>query len=105
MRDPSDYLPTTERRLKDLEQYAPRFDLCLYNAGMDPYGHCPMGGLSGITQEMLDRRERLVFGWCRARQMPVAFALAGGYIGPRLDQRGLVDLHRLTLSAAAQVIG
>lgn len=105
VRDPSDYLPTIERRLRELEQYAPRFDLCLYNAGMDPYEHCPMGGLSGVTQEMLKKREPLVFDWCRARQIPAAFALAGGYIGPRLDRRGLVDLHRLTLSAAAQVIG
>ena len=99
----TDYLPTIHRRLQELEQYAPRFDLCLYNAGMDPYEHCPMGGLSGITQETLDKRERMVFEWCRARRLPIAFALAGGYIGRRLDERGLVDLHRLTLSAAAQL--
>lgn len=104
VRDCSEYLPTIERRLKELEQYAPRFDLCLYNAGMDPYEQCPMGGLSGITKEMLDRRERMVFDWRRVRQLPVAFALAGGYIGRRLDERCLVDLHRLTLSAAAHDI-
>ena len=62
-----------------------------------------MGGLSGITQEMLDKRERMVFDWCRVRRLPIAFALAGGYIGRCLDERGLVDLHRLTLSAAAQL--
>lgn len=105
VRDPTDYLPTIERRLKELEHYAPRFDLCLYNAGMDPYEHCPMGGLSGITQEMLDRRERMVFGWCRSQRLPVAFALAGGYIGRRLDERGLVGLHRLSiLNAGIQVM-
>ena len=39
--------------------------------------------------------------WCRSQQLPVAFALAGGYIGEKLDQSGLVALHRLTLAAAA----
>ena len=34
------------------------------------------------------------------QRLPVAFVLAGGYVGPRLDQARLVALHRLTLSAA-----
>lgn len=101
VRDPADYLPTIERRLKDLEQYAPHFDLCLYNAGMDPYEHCPMGGLSGITREILEEREQLVFDWCAKRSLPVAFVIAGGYIGRRLDEQGLTDLHRLTILSAA----
>ncbi|OYW40430.1 MAG: hypothetical protein B7Z35_01185 [Hydrogenophilales bacterium 12-61-10] len=105
VRDGADYLPTIERRLKELEQYAPRFDLCLYNAGMDPYEHCPMGGLSGITQEILGERERMVFDWCRSQRLPVAFVLAGGYIGRRLDERSLVDLHRLTILNAARIAG
>jgi hypothetical protein len=69
---------------------------------MDPYEHCMMGGLSGITRDILEKRERLVFDWCDERGLPVAFVIAGGYIGRRLDERGLVELHRLTLSAAAQ---
>lgn len=105
VRDPLDYLPTIERRLKELEQYAPRFDLCLYNAGMDPYEHCPMGGLSGITRDILEKREHLVFDWCTERSLPVAFVIAGGYIGRRLDERGLTDLHRLTILNAAGTQG
>jgi hypothetical protein len=66
---------------------AARFDLCLYNAGMDPYEKCPMGGMPGITRDVLARRERLVFAWCQRRRLPVAFVLAGGYVGPRLDGR------------------
>lgn len=104
VRDSSDYLLTIERRLKELEQYAPRFDLCLYNAGMDPYEPCPMGGLPGITRDIIEKRERLVFEWCAARVLPVAFVIAGGYIGRRLGERGLVDLHRLTVSAAVKCI-
>ncbi len=95
------YLPLIGNRLKELESHAPRFDLCLYNAGMDPYEHCEIGGLAGITAHILAERERIVFDWCRERRIPVAFVLAGGYVGSELDESGLVDLHRLTLSSAA----
>lgn len=95
----SDYLPTLEARLAALAKQP--FDLCLYNAGMDPHQHSPVGGLAGIDEALLAQRERSVFNWCRARKLPVAFVLAGGYIGPNLDQDGLVALHRLTLAAAA----
>ncbi|WP_295401383.1 hypothetical protein [uncultured Thiocystis sp.] len=99
----ADYLPTIQRLLDALNGDA--FDLCLYNAGMDPFQHCAIGGLAGIAESMLAERERLVFDWCQGRGLPIAFVLAGGYIGQRLDRRGLVDLHRLTLSAAARIAG
>ncbi len=98
----ADYLHQIERGLQQLWRRAPPFDLCLYNAGMDPFEGCPDGGLSGITRELLAARESLVFNACRSQNLPVAFFLAGGYIGDRLDQHGLVELHRLTLSAAVQ---
>jgi acetoin utilization deacetylase AcuC-like enzyme len=91
------YLPTIERRLVELR--SEHFDLCLYNAGMDPHEHCPVGGLTGIDKNVLAKRENLVFSWCQQKQLPIAFVLAGGYIGPGLDQAGLVDLHRLTMTA------
>jgi acetoin utilization deacetylase AcuC-like enzyme len=96
------YLGEIERGLAGLARDAPRFDLCLYNAGMDPCQDCATGGLAGITGEILAAREKLVYDWCRERGIPVAFVLAGGYVGTRLDQRGLVALHRLTLEAAAR---
>jgi acetoin utilization deacetylase AcuC-like enzyme len=68
---------------------------------MDPYAGCPNGGLPGISEDILAERERLVFTWCRAQRIPVAFVLAGGYSGRRLTTAGLVALHRLTLAAAA----
>ena len=43
-----------------------------------------------------------MFDWCRQQEVPIAFVLAGGYTGPRLDEDGLVALHRLTLSAASE---
>ena len=98
--DGSRYLPTIEQKLTWLEREAPRFDICLYNAGMDPFGGCSIGGLQGVTQKVLRDREVAVFSWCRMRGVPIAFVLAGGYLGRELDRAGLVALHRLTLEAA-----
>jgi acetoin utilization deacetylase AcuC-like enzyme len=97
----ADYLPAIRARLADLAAQGPAFDLCLYNAGMDPYAGCPNGGLPGISEDILADRERLVFAWCRERRIPIAFVLAGGYIGNRLPAAGLVALHRLTIAATA----
>src|SRR5439155_6369197 len=94
------YLPTITRRLEALPNRAPAFDPCLFNAGMDPYERCSLGGLPGIDQAMLADREQLVFDWARQQQIPVAFVLAGGYLGPGLDEQGLAGLHPLTLAAA-----
>jgi acetoin utilization deacetylase AcuC-like enzyme len=93
------YLPTLDRRL--LALVGQRFDLCLYNAGMDPNEACPVGGLAGVDAKLLQARERKVFAWCAQRKLPIAFVLAGGYLGPSLGQSELVGLHRLTLQAAA----
>jgi acetoin utilization deacetylase AcuC-like enzyme len=98
--DASRYLPTIERKLTWLEREAPRFDICLYNAGMDPFGGCSIGGMQGVTQKILHDREVAVFSWCRMRGVPIGFVLAGGYLGPELKRSGLVTLHRLTLETA-----
>ena len=59
--------------------------------------------MAGINRDLVERRERLVFDWARAHAIPVAFVLAGGYLGPGLDESGLASLHRLTIEAAADV--
>jgi acetoin utilization deacetylase AcuC-like enzyme len=102
VRDPALYLPAIDRLLNAVDRRGPRFDLCLYNAGMDPFETCSTGGLPGITKDVLARRERIVFEWCRERHLPVAFVLAGGYVSSGLDRAGLVELHRLTVSCAAE---
>jgi acetoin utilization deacetylase AcuC-like enzyme len=102
VRRAEDYLSTVARLLEEIVAVASPFDLCLYNAGMDPFEHCSIGGLSGIDRDLLARREALVFSWCRSRNVPVAFVLAGGYTGAQLDEAGLVALHRLTIAAAAR---
>lgn len=102
IRDPKQYLPIIRRRLEEADSRGIQFDLCLYNAGMDPFEDCLVGGLAGITREVLASREQMVFEWCRNRSLPIAFVLAGGYIGGDLSQAGLVELHRLTLMSAAR---
>lgn len=99
--DPQKYLPTVSRMLDDGLRRS-RFDLCIYNAGMDPFEGSVTGPLRGITRDILAERERMVFERCRAAKLPIAFALAGGYVGPDLTEDGLVDLHRLTLVEAAR---
>ncbi len=102
--DARDYLPTICARLRELERRAPKFDVCLYNAGVDVFEGCAVGGLAGITREIIAERESLVCAWCREREIPLAFALAGGYVGAALDVAGLVDLHRLTIGAAVNAM-
>jgi acetoin utilization deacetylase AcuC-like enzyme len=97
-----EYLADIQNGLSFMGRAGPRFTLCVYNAGMDPFQECDTGGLAGITREILAARERLVFDWCREQGVAVAFVLAGGYLGDHLAAQGLVELHRLTLSAAAE---
>jgi acetoin utilization deacetylase AcuC-like enzyme len=97
----ADYLPTITQRLHEVQSQ--RFGLCIYNAGVDPHEDCPDGALAGIRDQHLRAREELVFDWCRDRGLPVAFVIAGGYVRPpRMDEARLVELHRLTLTAAAR---
>jgi len=95
----AEYLETIDRCLRESILESP--GLVLYNAGMDPFEGCDTGGRNGITREVLQQRERMVFKFFRERGIPVAFALAGGYVGPDLSRHDLVDLHRLTIEEAA----
>jgi acetoin utilization deacetylase AcuC-like enzyme len=99
IRDAADYLPVLRERMAALDDGA-GFDLVIYNAGVDPYEGCDIGGLSGMTAGMLAERDQIVFGWAARHACPVAFVLAGGYVGDRLPQATLVDLHRQTIAAA-----
>jgi len=98
VRSADDYLPTIQASLRRLVN-AP-VDLVIYNAGMDPH-QASLGGLRGVTFQMLAERERLLFDWSRERRVPVAFTMAGGYVSRELSRDDLVGLHRLTLASAA----
>ena len=94
------YMNAIRTRLDEITRSGKRYDLVIYNAGMDPFEDVSIGGRKGITRELLAERERMVFDWAVDMKMPISFVMAGGYLGPRLGQDGLVDLHRLTLEAA-----
>jgi acetoin utilization deacetylase AcuC-like enzyme len=79
--------------LDELLAEAPKdANLVLYNAGMDPH--------PGVSSEALAERERRVADWRAETGVPLAFVLAGGYLGA-LDQDELVDLHLHTVRAFA----
>jgi acetoin utilization deacetylase AcuC-like enzyme len=71
--------------------------LVMYVAGADPYCEDQLGGLS-LTLEGLLARDKLVFDVARARKIPVAVSLAGGY-ARKVDDT--VTIHINTAKAAA----
>lgn len=95
-----DYLPTVRRCLEEFDPTS--VDVVIYNAGMDPHEDCDLGGLRGVNDETLAAREEMVFDWARAAGLPVAFVLAGGYVGEGMSRDRLVNLHRLTVESAAR---
>jgi acetoin utilization deacetylase AcuC-like enzyme len=96
--DAADYLDMLELELERAADLG--FDLVLYNAGMDPHEDCSIGGLKGITSEVIRQREQMVFAWGRKHNVPIAFVLAGGYTGHRMWEERLSALHAMTVAAA-----
>lgn len=72
----------------------------LYLAGADPYREDQLGGL-GLTLDGLRRRDRTVLEACRARTLPVAVTLAGGYARNTDDT---VRIHVATVEEALRVL-
>jgi acetoin utilization deacetylase AcuC-like enzyme len=98
IRDARDYLDMLELELERAADLG--FDLVLYNAGMDPHEDCNIGGLKGITSDVIRERERMVFAWGRKHNVPIAFVLAGGYTGGAMWEERLSALHAMTVAAA-----
>ena len=98
--DPSVYLDEVKKALTHLEGV----DFLVYNAGMDPFEDCGIGGMRGITREILEERERLVAQWCLDTKTPALFTLAGGYTGTNLDLEGVARLHLSTIREFQRII-
>ena len=92
------YMQDIDKMLQTVDAEFPAFDLCLYNAGVDPHDS------RSINADVLAQREKLVFNWAAAKKLPIAFVLAGGYL-TGITQSQLVDLHRQTIAAALAVAG
>ena len=98
--DPSVYLDEVKKALTQLED----IEFMVYNAGMDPFEDCGIGGMRGITREILGERERLVAQWCIDTKTPALFTLAGGYTGTNLDLEGVARLHLPTIREFQRII-
>lgn len=72
-------------------------DLAIYLAGADPFEGDRLGRLK-LTKAGLKRRDEMVLDLCRARGLPVAVTMAGGYARNVED---IVDIHTATVRVAA----
>ncbi|MEY4083008.1 MAG: hypothetical protein RL483_377 [Pseudomonadota bacterium] len=78
--DDQAYAAALDQALAVADRAGP-FDLMVYLAGADPLASDRLGQLA-LSQEGLGRRDRMVFEWARARSLPTAVAMAGGYSRP-----------------------
>ena len=90
---PGRYIAKVREALKALEGV----EFLIYNAGMDT--HEKAGGLDGITLDIIKEREALVVEWARERNVPIIFALAGGYTWSGLTLKEVAELHLETVRA------
>ena len=79
-----------------LERFTP--DVLFYLAGADPYREDQLGGLK-ISLDGLERRDRMVYEKARAKKIPVAVTLAGGYARHVQDT---VRIHTNTVRLAKE---
>jgi acetoin utilization deacetylase AcuC-like enzyme len=79
-----------------LSEFRP--DLIFYIAGADPYRDDQLGGLK-LSLEGLEKRDRLVFEKARAKNIPVAVTLAGGYARELEDT---IQIHSNTIRVAKE---
>ena len=85
-----EYLLALDTALEELER---RFEpgLVIYLAGADPHEGDRLGRLK-LSWDGLEARDRRVFDWAWQRQIPLAFAMAGGY-GSRIEDTVQVQVN------------
>ncbi|HEX7283661.1 MAG TPA: histone deacetylase [Vicinamibacterales bacterium] len=90
-----EYLGLLRRHLDDvLNRHQP--DFVFYLAGADPYEGDRLGRLK-MTIAGLRERDELVFAECRARGLPVAVTMSGGYAS---DVDDIIAIHANTIRVA-----
>lgn len=75
--------------------------LVIYLAGADPFEDDKLGKLK-LTKAGLKHRDEIVFEFCRARRVPIAIAMAGGYARNIYDT---VEIHANTVITARGIYG
>jgi acetoin utilization deacetylase AcuC-like enzyme len=94
--DDDGYMAALTRHLPDvIESFAP--DFVLYQAGVDPHADDKLGRLA-LSDAGLAARDRFVIRESRARGLPVASALGGGYDD---DPRQVAARHAASMLAMA----
>jgi acetoin utilization deacetylase AcuC-like enzyme len=89
------YLAQLGRHLPEVLDQA-RPDIVFYLAGADPYVGDRLGRLA-LSIDGLARRDRTVFQACRARGLPLAMVMAGGYAA------NLTDLVTINVNSVAEL--
>ncbi|MFP5457662.1 MAG: histone deacetylase [Bacteriovoracia bacterium] len=95
--DDSTYLAVLEETLERIPQ---KTDILFYQAGVDVLKTDKLGSFA-LSLEGVRRRDRRVFEWARARQIPVVTCAGGGYADPISDT---VEAYRQTIVAARDIL-
>jgi len=91
------YLEVLAHALATAEAFAP--ELVFLNAGVDPHRDDRLGRL-GLSDAGLRARDRTALAWARARGLPVAAVLGGGYDA---DPFRLAARHAILFEEAARL--
>lgn len=95
--DAEQYITTLHQLMVHIEPHLAPGDVLIYNAGMDIHQDCRIGGLYGVTTEIIREREHYVSEWAESHSLAVVACLAGGYAGGSLDHDTLVELHAMSV--------
>jgi acetoin utilization deacetylase AcuC-like enzyme len=86
-----------DHALASVEAFRPQ--LVFFNAGVDPHAGDRLGRLA-LSDAGLRARDARVLGWARARGLPVAGVLGGGYDD---DPARLAARHAILFEEAARL--
>jgi acetoin utilization deacetylase AcuC-like enzyme len=92
-----EYLDALARNLPRVFAHGP--EIVFYLGGADPFAGDKLGRLA-LTMGGLRERDEMVLGECKARGVPVATVMSGGYAE---DIRDTVEIHCNTIRAAKAV--
>ncbi|MDT7604733.1 MAG: hypothetical protein QOF61_2730 [Acidobacteriota bacterium] len=92
-----EYLQALVENLPHVFSHVP--DIVFYLGGADPYLGDKLGRLS-LSIAGLRARDELVLGECRARNIPVATVMSGGYAA---DINDTVEIHCNTIRAVCEI--
>lgn len=92
-----EYLSAVEGALLDVWEFEPQ--MILYQSGVDGLASDRLGRLA-LSEKGLGRRDELVLGSAKSRQIPIVITLGGGYAEP-LDHT--VNAHCNTFRIASRV--